>query len=135
MRINKLIINTDGAARGNPGPAAIGVTLKDDAGNTVSRISRAIGVTTNNQAEYQAVIAGLARAVTLGARNVILRSDSELVVQQITGRYKVKNTVLRGLYVKVFKIASSLDSFSISYVPREHNYEADYLANQALDRP
>jgi len=60
---------------------------------------------------------------------------SELVVQQITGRYKVKNTVLRGLYVKVFKIASSLDSFSISYVPREHNYEADYLANQALDRP
>jgi len=135
LRINKLIINTDGAARGNPGPAAIGVTLKDDAGNTVSRISRAIGVTTNNQAEYQAVIAGLARAVTLGARNVILRSDSELVVQQITGRYKVKNTVLRGLYVKVFKIASSLDSFSISYVPREHNYEADYLANQALDRP
>jgi len=133
LNIKKVIINVDGAARGNPGPAAIGATLKDEAGNTVGRISRPIGVTTNNQAEYQAIIAALEKSISSGARQVILKSDSELVVKQINGQYKIKNTILRPLYQKVVQLIGALESFSIVYVPREQNTEADALANKALD--
>jgi ribonuclease HI len=133
LNVNKVVINTDGAARGNPGPAAIGATIKDETGKTVARISRRIGTTTNNQAEYRAIITALEKAVSLGAKHVILRSDSELVVQQINGRYKIKNTALRPLYQKVVQLTGPLESFRISYVPRARNAEADALANQALD--
>ncbi len=133
MSIEKLIIYTDGAARGNPGPAAIGVILKDTAGKAVAEISRCLGSTTNNQAEYQAIIAGLEKAVSLGAKNVIVKSDSELVVNQINGQFKIKNTALRPLYQQVVQLTGKLVSFSISYIPREQNRQADDLANKALD--
>jgi len=133
LNINKVILYTDGAARGNPGPAAIGVILKDETGNVVARISRRLGATTNNQAEYQAIIVALEKAISLGARQVLLKSDSELVVKQINGNYKIKNTALRPLYQKVVQLIGSLESISITYIPREQNAVADALANKALD--
>jgi len=133
LNVNKVIINADGAARGNPGPAAIGATIKDEGGNLIASISRRIGVTTNNQAEYRAIITALEKAVSLGAKHVVLKSDSELVVQQINGRYKIKNVALRPLYQEVVKLTGSLESFTVSYVPRSRNAEADKLANKALD--
>ena len=133
MKIDKIIICTDGAARGNPGPAAIGATLKDEKGNLIAGISSRIGRTTNNQAEYRAVITALERALKLGAKNVELRADSELVIKQINGKYRVKNAALRPLYLQVVKLVGSLDSFKASYIPRERNAEADALANKALD--
>ena len=129
----KLIIFTDGAARGNPGPAAIGCVIQDEKGDTVARISRCLGATTNNQAEYRAVIAALEKAVSLGARQVVLYSDSELVVKQINGQYKIKNAGLRPLYSEVVSLIGKLDNFKAAYIPRERNSEADALANKALD--
>lgn len=134
MNINKAVIYTDGAARGNPGPGAIGVVIKDEAGAIAAKISQRLGVTTNNQAEYQAIIAGLEKAVGLGVKSADVKSDSELVVNQINGRYKIKNTGLRPLYQKVVQLTGQLESFSISYIPREQNKAADDLANQALDK-
>jgi ribonuclease HI len=128
----RLIINTDGASRGNPGPAAIGVTIRGGDGQLLASISRRIGVTTNNQAEYRAIIAGLEKAVSLGARRVLVRSDSELMVKQIQGLYKIKNVGLRPLYQEVVRLAGSLDSFDVACVPREQNAEADALANRAF---
>ena len=133
MSTEKLIIYTDGAARGNPGPAAIGVILKDETGKALANISRCLGATTNNQAEYQAIIAGLEKAISLSAKNVTIKSDSELVVKQINGLYKIKNTALRPFYQKVVQLIGSLESFSITYIPREQNRKADELANKALD--
>ena len=133
LSISKVIICTDGAARGNPGPAAIGVTIKDEKGNLIASISRRIGITTNNQAEYQSIIAALEKAISLGTRYVELKSDSELVVKQINGQYKIKSTTLRPLYQKVVQLIGSLAGFTIAYIPREINTEADNLANQALD--
>ena len=133
MDIDKLIIYTDGAARGNPGPAAIGVVLKDEKGNVIAAISRRLAPTTNNQAEYQAIIAGLEKAVGLGVKNVSVKSDSSLIVNQINGRFKIKNTALRPLYQKVVQLTGSLESFFISYLPRSQNSAADALANKALD--
>ncbi len=119
---------------GHDGPAAIGAVIKDETGKVLGRISRAIGVTTNNQAEYQAIIAGLEKAVGMGAKTITVKSDSELVVNQINGRYKIKNTGLRPLYLKAAQLAGSVESFAMIYVPREQNAEADALANKALDR-
>ncbi|OGO00868.1 MAG: hypothetical protein A2Y58_01355 [Chloroflexi bacterium RBG_13_51_52] len=133
MNIDKVIIYTDGAARGNPGPAAIGVILKDEKGSVIATISRRLAPTTNNQAEYRAIIAGLEKAVELGLKNVSVKSDSELVVKQINGQFKIKNTALRPCYQKVVQLTGSLESFSISYIPREQNSAADALANKALD--
>jgi ribonuclease HI len=134
LSITQVIINADGAARGNPGPAAIGVIIKDTKGNLVASISRRIGTATNNQAEYRAIIAGLEEAVKLGARQAKVYSDSELVVKQINGRYRVKNTSLRILYEKVVKLTGRFENFSIHHVPRARSTEADSLANRALDR-
>ena len=106
MSTDKITIYTDGAARGNPGPAAIGVALKDEAGNTVATICRTLGVKTNNQAEYTAVIAGLEKAINLGAKQVVLKSDSELVVRQLMGLYKVKNADLKELYQKAVALTA-----------------------------
>jgi ribonuclease HI len=133
LEADNLIINTDGAARGNPGPAAIGVTIRDSNKRLLTSISRSIGVATNNQAEYRAIIAGLEKAINLGARRVLVKSDSELVVKQLQGLYKIKNTALRPLYQDIVRLAGSLESFSIVYVRRDRNAEADRLANQALD--
>ena len=133
LNVSKVTIFTDGAARGNPGPAAIGAVIKDEKGNPVASISRSIGQTTNNQAEYRAIIAALEKAIGLGAREVIVYSDSELVVRQINGRYKIKNTALRPLYQEVVRLCGALESFRIAAIPREQNAAADALANKALD--
>jgi ribonuclease HI len=133
LSIEKVVINVDGAARGNPGPAAIGAIIKNENGHIVARISQRIGITTNNQAEYQAIITALEQAVRMGVRTVSVKSDSELVVNQISGRYKIKNTALRPLYHQVVQLTGSLENFTITYVPRGQNAQADALANQALD--
>ncbi len=133
MSTSKVIINVDGAARGNPGPAAIGAIIRSENGHVIARVSQRIGVTTNNQAEYQAIIVALEKAISAGARQALVKSDSELAVNQVKGRYKIKNTALRPLYQKVVQLAGALDSFDIEYVPREQNAEADALANRALD--
>jgi ribonuclease HI len=133
LSIDKVIINTDGAARGNPGPAAIGATIKDETGRLLAGVSKRIGSTTNNQAEYRAIITAVEKAISLGARHVIVKADSELAVNQLNGRYKVKNVALRPLYQKVVQLTGRLQSFSISYIPRAKNAEADALANKALD--
>lgn len=129
----KLFLNVDGASRGNPGPAAIGVTVKDENNRLLASISETIGNTTNNQAEYRALIAGLEKAINLGAKEVVVNSDSELLVKQLQGHYRVKNAELKSLYSEVVKLAYSLARFRIAAIPRELNREADKLANMALD--
>jgi ribonuclease HI len=132
MSTNRMAINADGASRGNPGPAAIGATIKDEQGGLIARISRPIGRATNNQAEYRAVIAALREAVRLGAREVDIRLDSELVVRQLSGRYRVKNATLKALYQEAKGLLELLETVTIRHVPREQNREADRLANMAL---
>ncbi len=132
MNPKKLVIFSDGASLGNPGQSAIGVVIHDEAGKVVGRISRRIGHATNNQAEYRAIIAALEEAVRLGAEEVEVRADSELVVQQLNGRYRVKKATLRPLYQKVVQLTGSLKAFSITHIPRTQNREADRLANKAL---
>ena len=132
MAIRKVVIHSDGASRNNPGPAAIGATIKDEQGRLLATISRSIGRATNNQAEYRAVIAALEKAIKLGARQIELNLDSELIVRQVTGRYRVKNEALKPLFGRVKKLLGSLEGFSIRHVPRQQNQEADRLANSAL---
>ena len=132
MAIRKVVIHSDGASRNNPGPAAIGATIKDEQGRLLATISRSIGRATNNQAEYRAVIAALEKAIKLGARQIELNLDSELIVRQVTGRYRVKNEALKPLFGRVKKLLDSLEGFSIRHVPRQQNQEADRLANSAL---
>ncbi len=134
MSTDKLTIYTDGAARGNPGPAAIGVVIADEGGKTIATIGRTLGTKTNNQAEYTAVIEGLEKAISLGAKQVLLKSDSELVVKQLMGRYKVKNADLREMYQRVVKLTGQLKKFTAVNIPREQNRQADGLCNKALDR-
>jgi ribonuclease HI len=131
--IDKIFLNVDGASRGNPGPAAIGVTLKDENKKLIACISERIGITTNNQAEYQALFSGLEKAISLGARQVVVYSDSELMVKQMNGLYRIKNEELKSLHAKVKKLTASLTGFKITSVPREKNREADKLANQAFE--
>ena len=133
MKIEKAILYTDGASRGNPGPAAIGAVIKDGQGRVLGKISRRIGITTNNQAEYQAVIAALEEAIRLGVAGVVIKSDSELVVEQINGRYRVKNPALKPLHQRVRELQSLFQSFAIASIPRRQNIEADRLSNAALD--
>jgi len=132
MKINRVLVNTDGAADPNPGPAAIGATIKDERGKVVATISQRIGRATNNQAEYRAIIAALEKAAGLGARQVDIRSDSELVVRQLNRRYRVKKASLKLLYQQVNQLLSRFEDFTITHVPRQQNTEADRLANIAL---
>ena len=127
------IIHSDGGARGNPGPAAIGVVIKSDDGKLIEEISKTIGETTNNQAEYQAIIAGLETAKKLGAEAVECFLDSELVVKQLRREYKVKNKELAPLFVKVHNLSLQFKKISFTHVMREKNKAADKLVNIALD--
>ncbi len=129
----KVVAYADGASRGNPGPAAIGAVLVDEAGREVYTISQRIGVATNNQAEYRAAIAALEAALALGARQVELRMDSELVVRQLEHRYRVRNPHLRPLFARVLELRRQFQEFRAVAIPREANRRADALANQALD--
>ncbi len=129
-----LIVACDGASRGNPGPAGIGVEITSEDGEVLAEIAQGIGETTNNVAEYTAVIDGLARAAELGAKTVTLRSDSLLLISQLTGRYRVKAPHLQPLHRRARSIAAGFDRVSFEHVPREENVEADRLANEGVDR-
>jgi len=131
--MSKLTVNVDGGARGNPGPAAIGAVLSDGNGEVVAERSETIGRATNNVAEYRALLAGIELAAENGATELEIRGDSELVVRQVEGRYKVKDATMRELHAEVKKALRGFDSWSISHVRREQNAEADRLVNQALD--
>jgi len=134
MNLNKVIIHVDGASRGNPGEAAIGAVIKDEQGRLVASISQRIGRTTNNQAEYRAVIAALEKALKMGVREVELRADSELVVKQLKGEYRVKRVTLKPLYERVRQLQGKLELLTIRHIPREQNAEADNLANRAFTK-
>ena len=130
----KFIIHSDGGARGNPGPAAIGVVLSSPEGETVETISEYIGETTNNQAEYRAVIAGLEKAKALGAAEVECVLDSELVVKQLNGEYKVKHPDLKPVFEQARRLALGFSKVQFRHVRREENKAADKLVNEALDK-
>jgi ribonuclease HI len=134
VKYEKLIINSDGGARGNPGPAGIGVIIKTDTGKVVAKISEYLGVATNNQAEYKAILAGIAKAKELGAEAIDFYLDSELAVKQLNREYKVKNKELAPLYVKIYNLTLGFKKVTFSHVRREFNKEADALANEAMDR-
>lgn len=125
--------NIDGGSRGNPGPAAYGVIVRDGSGAIVAKLKKYIGSNTNNVAEYFGLIAALDYAQTHGVRALRVESDSELMVKQMRGQYKVKSPELKPLFERAKKMAQSLESFRIDHVYREHNREADALVNQALD--
>jgi ribonuclease HI len=129
----KLIVNVDGGARGNPGPAAIGVVVSDSDGNVVDELGEPIGVATNNVAEYRALLRGIEWARGLGAEELEIIGDSELVARQLTGAYKVKHPSMKPLYEQAMAALSSFRSWQIRTVPRELNSRADALVNQALD--
>jgi ribonuclease HI len=129
-----LIANTDGGARGNPGPAGFGVVIKDEAGNKLAGLSEYLGHQTNNYAEYSALLAALQYAVEHGPKALKVISDSELLVKQIKGQYKVKNLALQELHGRAKILIGKLDWFSIEHSFREQNQEADRLANEAMDR-
>lgn len=130
----KLSVYTDGGARGNPGPAGIGAVFYDDKGQLVAEISRFLGVATNNQAEYQAVIDALQKARTLGASELSFFMDSELAVKQLNREYKVKNKDLAPLFLSVYNLSLGFKKVSFTHIRRELNKEADKLANEAMDR-
>jgi ribonuclease HI len=128
----RLVVNVDGGARGNPGPAAIGVVISDDGGVLEEHAER-IGEATNNVAEYRALLRGIERAAALGASELELIGDSELVVRQVRGEYKVKDATLRGLHEQVRLALEGFERWSIRHVGRDENAEADRLVNLALD--
>jgi ribonuclease HI len=128
-----LIVACDGAARGNPGPAGIGVHITDVEGRLLGEIAEGIGVATNNVAEYTAAIRGLERAAELRATDVLVRSDSRLLVEQLSGRYRVKNPTLQRLHTRVRSLAAGFRTVAYEHVPRELNKEADRLANAGVD--
>jgi len=129
----KFTVNVDGGARGNPGPAAIGVVLRDADGEIVAERGERIGRATNNVAEYRALLAGIGLAAEHGADELELIGDSELVVRQMEGRYKVKDATMRELNAEAKRALSDLGSWSIRHVRREQNADADRLVNEALD--
>jgi ribonuclease HI len=129
-----LIAYSDGGARGNPGPSGYGVVIQDQAGRKIAALSEYLGHQTNNFAEYQGLIAALEYAVKHGHKALKVVSDSELLVRQIKGIYKVKNLALKDLHARAKELIAQLDWFSIGHVLRGHNQEADELANAAMDR-
>jgi|SRR5581483_2156472 ribonuclease HI len=131
---DSLIAYTDGGARGNPGPSGYGVVIQDQSGRKLAALSEYLGHQTNNVAEYQGLIAALEYAVQNKYKALKVISDSELLVRQIKGIYKVKNPTLQDLYVRARQLIRQLDTFSIDHVLRGKNQEADRLANAAMDK-
>jgi ribonuclease HI len=128
----ELTIYTDGASRNNPGEAGAGIFIMRN-GEPFEKIARYLGTTTNNIAEYTAAIIGLEHAIKLGATSVKLNADSELLVKQLNGQYKVKNEGLKPLHAKAKELIARIGSVEVQYIPRERNKEADALANKAID--
>jgi ribonuclease HI len=133
MKDNKLKIYTDGGARGNPGPAGIGAVAYNTEEEVVFEISQYLGETTNNQAEYKALLKAIEKANAIGAQEVDFYLDSELIVKQLNREYRVKNKDLQPLFVQVYNLSLSFKKISFTHIPREKNKEADKLANQAMD--
>jgi ribonuclease HI len=132
----RLLIHTDGAARGNPGPAGLGAILRDaETGETLAELATYLGVRTNNVAEWSAVEAALDEALRLGATHVDLRMDSELVARQIAGIYRVKHPDLKPIHASVMGKLARLDGYTVGHVPRALNADADRLSNVAIDQP
>lgn len=134
MSSGRWVVYADGASRGNPGPAAIAAVVFNETGQEVHRLSRRIGRATNNVAEYRAAIAGLEAALALGAHQVELRMDSQLVVRQLDAHYKVRNPALKKLFARLLELRWRFRSLEAKAIPREENQLADRLANEALDR-
>jgi len=130
----KAIVHVDGGARGNPGPAAAACVITSPAGELLGEHAQLLGVTTNNVAEYRALLLGLEQARELSVSEVEVIGDSELIAQQVLGRYKVRNESLRPLHSEAMRALGSFDRWSIRTVPRESNARADALVNSALDQ-
>ena len=128
-----LVVHVDGGARGNPGPAAIGVVVSRPGGEVIDELGERIGTATNNVAEYQALLRGLERAAALGAREVEVVNDSELVARQLNGVYKVKHPAMRPLFLEAVEALRAFDRWEVRNVPRAQNARADALVNAALD--
>lgn len=130
----KITIYSDGGARGNPGPSGIGAVLYNEKNEVVAKISRYIGEGTNNQAEYQALLVALEKAKDLRAKEVKCYLDSELVVKQLNGQYKVKDQVLAKIFLKIWNLKKDFSNISFHHVRREKNKLADQLVNEAIDK-
>jgi ribonuclease HI len=131
--MSAVTVNVDGGARGNPGPAAIGVVVRDADGEVLEELGETIGRATNNVAEYRALLRGIELAAAHGATELELIGDSELVVRQIEGRYKVKDATMRELHAEAKRELAGFERWSIRHVRREANTDADRLVNAALD--
>jgi ribonuclease HI len=129
----KVVLHVDGGARGNPGPAAIGVVVSSPDGEVLDEVAETIGVATNNVAEYRALLRGLELARGLGASELEIVNDSELVAKQLTGAYKVKHPAMKPLYAEAIAVLGRFGSWRVRSVPRAENARADELVNQALD--
>jgi len=129
----ELVIHVDGASRGNPGQAGCGIFIQDKDGRVVKRVRKKLGLATNNVAEYTALVTALEQAALLGASSVTIFADSELMVKQIKGQYKVKNEGLRPLYSKAISLIDEFEKFRITHILRARNKDADRLANEAID--
>ena len=130
----QLTLYADGGTRGNPGPSAAGAVLKDSSGKVIARISKFLGTATNNQAEYAALIFGCEKACELGATELSIFLDSELVVEQISGRWKIKVPHLKKAAEKAHALLAGFKKWEIKHIPREKNFEADKLVNDVLDK-
>ena len=130
----KITLYTDGASRGNPGPAAIGIVLADASGKIIEAFGEAIGTTTNNEAEYRALLRGL-ECATHHATEIEIRTDSELMARQLKGNYKVRAEHLKPLHDQAQRALKKFKRVTVAIIPRELNRRADALANEALDRP
>ena len=129
----KLVVHVDGGSRGNPGPAAAAAVLSTPDGDVVDEAARTLGRTTNNVAEYRGLLLGVERAAALGATEVEVINDSELIAHQVTGRYKVKHPDMKPLHAEALRALGGFERWSIRPVPRAQNADADALVNQALD--
>lgn len=134
LKYNKLTIYTDGGARGNPGPAGVACVIYDEKGKLIGQYSKFIGTTTNNQAEYQALIFGLEKAKEISAKKVKCFLDSELISKQLTGQYRIKDKDLKPLFAKILRLTNRFDSVTFRYIPREKNKLADKLVNLAINK-
>ncbi len=137
--MQKIIVYTDGASRGNPGPASIGVIINNAKSQVIKEYSKTIGKTTNNEAEYQAVIFALKKVKALFGKkkikdyDILIKSDSQLLVSQLTGKYKIKEPNIQKLFIQAWNLMIDLGEVDFKHIPREQNKLADRLANEALD--
>lgn len=133
MKSKKLFLYTDGGSRGNPGPSGIGIVILDEHKKKIREVFKYIGDATNNVAEYKALIHGLEEAVLLGATDVIIHIDSELLVKQLNGDYRVKDANMKTLFAKALAVLKKFSAFEVKHIPREKNKDADKLVNKALN--